>query len=447
MSRAEALAGRRVVVVSQRDTGHPHAGEAEYYLHQIALRWVAWGARVTWLCTGTAASAPNALVDGIEVRRVRGLGGIYRWLAGGRFDALVDALGETAPPLSALLGRRAPVVRVAHRIPVAGRRLAARGDATTVALSPSAGHELRRRHRVQGPIVVVPPGADPVPGQAGRRAADPTVVVVAPFHAEQRLDVLLDVLGSVAERVPGLRVEIVGDGPEPPRVARGTVTVHSGRVADDALRRAWVTASAAETGVHGCAVLEAAARGVPCVGLDVVGIRDLVRSGRTGWLAESTGELGDTLVTALTRLADAGHATWVARQCQAWAGVFRWERSARLMASVVAGQLGAERFRLRGRGQRRQARPDIATVATFPAGVVADPAASLRATDEVGVADGTVSLLLRGCDEVDAAGVVERLGVPEARLRLAGQEDLLVGPRDLPAVLVEQPEPGQETPV
>ncbi|HYQ62150.1 glycosyltransferase, partial [Actinophytocola sp.] len=293
----------------------------------------------------------------------------------------------------------------------------------------------------------VPPGTDPVPGQAGRRAGDPTVVVVAPFQAEQRLDVLLDVLGSVAAHVPGLRVEIVGDGPEPPRVARGTVTVHSGRAADDALRRAWVTASAAETGVHGCAVLEAAARGVPCVGLDVVGIRDLVRSGRTGWLAESTGDLGATMVTALTRLADADHASWVARQCQAWAGVFRWERSARLMASVVAGQLGAERFRLRGRGQRRQARPDIATVATFPAGVVADPAAALRATDEVGVADGTVSLLLRGCDEVDAAGVVERLGVPDARLRLADQEDLLVGPSDLPAVLVEQPEPGQETPV
>ncbi|HYQ62453.1 MAG TPA: hypothetical protein VET29_04245, partial [Actinophytocola sp.] len=130
MSRGEALAGRRVVVVSQRDTAHPLAGEAEYYLHQIALRWVAWGTRVTWLCTGTPASAANALVDGIEVRRVRGPGGIYRWLAGGRFDAIVDALGETAPPLATLLGRRAPVVRVAHRIPRVARRLSARGDAT-----------------------------------------------------------------------------------------------------------------------------------------------------------------------------------------------------------------------------------------------------------------------------------------------------------------------------
>ena len=40
--------GMRVLVLNWRDVRHPQAGGAEQYMHQIARRWVAAGAHVTW---------------------------------------------------------------------------------------------------------------------------------------------------------------------------------------------------------------------------------------------------------------------------------------------------------------------------------------------------------------------------------------------------------------
>jgi len=39
------LEGARIVVLNWRDVQHPQAGGAEQYMHQIARRWVAGGAR------------------------------------------------------------------------------------------------------------------------------------------------------------------------------------------------------------------------------------------------------------------------------------------------------------------------------------------------------------------------------------------------------------------
>lgn len=437
---AATLDGRRVLIVSRHDIAHPRAGEIEHYLHQVALRWAAWGTSVTWLATGTRTMAASEVIDGVEVRRAGSASGACSRLAraGHWFDAVVDAFDGVGCLLPALTGRKTPVVRLTHRLPAPdGRRIALesrpRPEQPVVALSMTVAHELRRRHRLPSPIFVAPPGALSLPAQTGRRAADPTVAVLA----DQRADALLDALLAVAARIPALRLEIVGDHPELVTRARSaglTPTVHSARSEDAVLRRAWVTVSTGETDLHGCAVLSAAARGVPTIGLTTPGIRDFVRPGRTGRLVDSAEDLAPALENALTWLADDDHARDTARQCQAWAGAFGWERSARLLAGVVASQVSADR----AQRQRRQARSDMATVATFPAGDVADLGTRLRRTDEIGVADGVVTVLLRGCDESDASGVIERLGVPDAWLRVADHDDLLLGPHGLPAELTDQ---------
>jgi glycosyltransferase involved in cell wall biosynthesis len=364
----------------------------------------------------------------------------------------VDSTGR--PPF-AITGRRVPVVPVVHNVhrltnpdrsrtsdlvtrvlsgPVARR---GRDDRAIVVLSASARHELRRRLGIRGPIFVVPAGTAPVPATRGR-AADPTVVVVAPLVREQRIDLLLRQLAPVAERAPRLKVEIIGDGPELPRLRHianaagiaSTVTLHGQlphTMRDAWLRRAWLTVSTA-TDVCGCAVLEAATRGVPCVGLAAVGIRDFVRDGRTGDIVDTVDLLGATVLRQLTELADEDHASRMADRCREWANRFRWDRGAELLAGVVAHQIGAHSSRRHGVSQRRYARSDIATLVQFPVGTVPDPGALLRATDEVGVHDGVISMLLNGCDEFDALGVLDRLGVPDARMRLANWDDLLIGP-------------------
>ena len=114
-------------------------------------------------------------------------------------------------------------------------------------------------------------------------------------------------------------------------------------------------------------------------------------------------------------------------ECQAWARCFSWDRTADLLAGVVVEQL---RFRTAGTRahDRRYGRSDIATVAAVPFDAGLALRGALRATDEVVTDGSTTSVLLTGCDEFDAATVMQRLGISTADLRLGQRTDLLTGP-------------------
>jgi hypothetical protein len=167
------------------------------------------------------------------------------------------------------------------------------------------------------------------------------------------------------------------------------------------------------------------------------GINDSVIDGRTGWTIDREREFGQVLTDALTELADENRARVMAADCQAWARCFSWDRSAELLAGVVLAQIS----RRGGSGRsadRRYARGDISTVATFPSAYSTKVGRHLRTTDEIVERNGTTSLLLGGCDEFDAVAVLRRLGISVADVRLAERTDLLAGP-DATQRLVWQP--------
>ncbi|MFD9733246.1 glycosyltransferase family 4 protein [Umezawaea sp. NPDC059074] len=468
-------AGRRLLVVSRWDVRHPSAGGAERYLHEIARRWVADGAEVTWVATRSPAAAAREVVDGIEVLRSGRSWGVFPHTAlrllrrGAHYDAVIDGTSRMCFAVSVITGRRVPVVQVVHGVPrlapprrfsptsAVDRFLAGplarwtRGDRAIAVPSVSSRHELRRHLGFRGPIFVVPPATTPERGRS-ERTGRPTIVVVAPLVPEQRLDLLLTALAPVVTRVPGLRVEFLGEGPDLHRLrglaadvgVAASVTLH-GRQPDEVrrawLRRAWLTVSTATADACGCTVIESAAHGVPHVCLAAPGARDFVRDGVTGRVVEDADRLGDTVENALTDLTDPVLAERTAEVCRAWADRFDWDRAARLLADVVTHQIGVVRSKRAGTAQRRYARSDIATLVRFPEGATPVRAELLRATDEVSVADGEVGVLLNGCDEFDALGVLDRLGVPDARISLASRDDLLVGPRALPASLTGETTP------
>jgi hypothetical protein len=190
----------------------------------------------------------------------------------------------------------------------------------------------------------------------------------------------------------------------------------------------------------GLSIIEAAAYGVPTLALRVPGVRDSVVDGRTGWLVDEVGQLGAAAVIALRELAEEDRAREITEACQAWARCFTWDRSASLLAGVL---LAAGEPEI-GPGHR-SARSDMGVVAEFErprdfAGAMAY--AALRPTDQIEMSDGRVGLLLTGCDEVDAAAALRRLGVTVADVRLADRYDLLVGPTRLPQVLDRAHGPG-----
>lgn len=464
------LVGLRVLVLNWRDVRNPQAGGAEQYMHQIARRWVAAGAYVTWFTARAPGQEATEVIDGIRIVRSGGELSLYLHAAArmvrsrSDVDVVVDCQNGI-PFFSPLFaGTDVPIVQVVHHVhqdqfdlrfprPVAALGRFLEGPATrrvygpraVVAVSPSTRRELRHRLNFRCPIFLVPNGTVDVPELTGPRDPDPTVTVVARLVPHKRIDLLLHHVRTARHAIPRLRVDVVGAGPERVRLQglvtdlglAHTVTFHGYQpdaVRDGLLNRAWVTTATSVAEGWGCSVVEAAAWGVPCVAMAAPGIDDSVVDGHTGWLVGPRQDFGQVLADVLTELSDGSRARAVAANCQTWARCFSWDRSAALLAGVVLSELAAGA----DRSERRYARGDISTVATFPSGRAAPPGrpehgdadlrAGLRPTDEITEQGGTTALLLGGCDEFDAVAVLRRLGIPDADVRLAEREDLLAGP-------------------
>ena len=465
---AEALRGHRVLVLNWRDGRHPLAGGAEQYVHEIAARWVQAGADVTLYTARGTGQAPRDRIDGIHVVRAGGPLSVYSRTAvrllrtRGHFDAVVDCQNGVPFYAPLFVGRETPVIQVVHHVhqdqfatrfprpmaalgrmlegPVARRVYEDRGIA---AVSPSTRAELRRQLGFSGPIYIVPNGTQVVPAATGERAAAPKIVVVSRLVPHKRVDLLLSHLPTVAAQVPGLRVDIVGDGPERSWLQglvadlglRGTVRFHgrvSEEVRDDLMSRAWLTTSTSAAEGWGCTIIEAASWGVPCLALRVPGVRDSVLDGETGWLVDRPSDLGGALVDAIDHLRDQSEAAGMAQACREWAGCLSWERSADLLAGVVVEEMRVCAARERNRtGNRRSGRSDMAVLATFTTPAADHVLEALRATDEVVSRGNRTSVLLSGCDEFDASLVLDRLGVDGADIRPVDRRLFLAGPASL----------------
>jgi glycosyltransferase involved in cell wall biosynthesis len=130
---------------------------------------------------------------------------------------------------------------------------------------------------------------------------------------EKRVPSLIPALGLARERIPGLRAEIYGDGPERPEVLRmcaehgldGAVEVSGFVPADrveEALRRALCLVLPSRREGYGLVVVEAAALGTPSVVVADVdnAATDLIDDGENGYVAASAS--ADDLAAAIERV-------------------------------------------------------------------------------------------------------------------------------------------------
>lgn len=455
------LKGKHVLVLNWRDIRHSQAGGAEQYIHEISKRWVAAGADVTWFTSRDVHQSAAESIDGVRIFRRGGPLTLY-WHAAlsllrvrNRVDAVIDCQNGIPFFSPLLVTRNTPVVQVVHHVhqkqfgtrfspPVAalGRYLEGNvartlyGQHAIAAVSPSTRMELRKLG-YQGPIHVVPNGTRTVTETVGQRSPEPLVTIVSRLVPHKRVDILIGEIAEVVTRIPNLRAEIVGEGPERARLEQivldlglySNVTFHGyqpDHVRDALLKRAWLTMSASDAEGWGCSIIEAAAWGVPCLALRQPGIRDSVVEGKTGWLVDSAKDLGVELRTRLLELADAGARSRYSAACREWARCFNWDRSAALLAGVLMEETTG-RVRRWDR-TRAQTRRDMSTMARFnlPNGV--ELSSILNATDEVAEDGGEVVVVLKGCDEIETYVALKKVGVDDAVLWPATRSDLLGGP-------------------
>jgi glycosyltransferase involved in cell wall biosynthesis len=148
-------------------------------------------------------------------------------------------------------------------------------------------------------------------------AAEPVIVFAGRHIPEKRVPALIPAFAIARERLPELRCEIFGNGPDRPDVLRlvdasgldGAVDVPGfvpGERVEEALRRALCLVLPSRREGYGLAVVEAAALGTPSVVVrdpDNAAV-DLVEDGVNGVIAPSA-EPGD-LAAAIVRIDEAG---------------------------------------------------------------------------------------------------------------------------------------------
>jgi len=463
------LAGRRLLLLNWRDPLDAQAGGAEVFCWAMASRFAAAGVEVTLFAASVLGMPPREEREGVHIVR-RGVGisiypmaGLYMALTRGDFDAILE-FQNGIPFFSPLfVPRGTPVVRVMHHVhqeqfrlhfpwPVsevgrfleAGASRAVFGSKPVAVVSPSTRQGVRGLLGCPGPVFVIPNGSSPPLGTPTRkgRADVPTIVSVGRLARHKRLDLLLKVVPALARRFPTLHVDIVGDGPERDGLERlatdlqvtDTVTFH-GRLPEAArdamVDRAWLAVIPSDGEGWCLSVIEANAAGVPTVGRSVVGLRDSIRPGVTGWLSEGEEDLPEVICQALAEVSSPEAADRWASLCHGWASQYSWDSTAERLATVIAGELGLQEAG--GQVEERRGGTDLACMVEVE---IDDPELftraaklNLRQTDLLTLVTDQARLLLYGCDERDAVACLRRLGYSRVTAaRVAQGHDLLVGP-------------------
>jgi glycosyltransferase involved in cell wall biosynthesis len=372
----EASTLRTVRICAWRDLDDPEAGGSELHCDAFATRWAAAGLDVELRTSMVAGAARETTRHGYRVVRWGGRYLVFPQVISEAFrfpelraDGVVD-VWNGMPFFSPLWarGRRLTVLHHVHgemwRMTLK-RAFAAVGDGierhvapplyrgTPVAtLSHSSREEIIEQLGLRPERVhVVEPGIDRRYTPGGTRSATPLVVAVGRLVPVKRYDLLFEAAAAARREVPDLRLVVIGEGYERPRLERlrhdlaaDTWIELRGRVDDDALlalyREAWLVASASLREGWGMTLTEAAACATPSVATDIAGHRDAVAHDVSGLLV-ADGDLGDALARVL---ADDALRTRLSEGALAASAAFDWDRTAaRLFALLDPAALRASR--------------------------------------------------------------------------------------------------------
>ena len=361
-----------IVVLNFRDITHDEAGGAEIYLQEIFGRIAAHGHRVTFLCARHGTAPPEETIDGIRILRVgrqltinvTAVRAALRLARNDSVDVFVESLCKLPFFMPAVT--RIPVVPVVLHLfgSTAFRELTpvlASGvwcseklipllyrDLPFVALSESTARDLDRRGVRASRMEIVPPGLD-LRRYCGNDSApphrEPLLVYVGRLKRYKGIDIVLRALVAVRQRIPGVRLTLVGKGDDRLRLEAlaGSLGLTDsirfvGFVSEAEkitwLRQAWAVVYPSPKEGWGIATLEAAACGTPVLASDAEGLRDAVRDGTTGFLIPHQNQTAwaDRMIQLLS---DSTLRTRMAAASRQWASRFDWTVEARKMRHFV----------------------------------------------------------------------------------------------------------------
>lgn len=356
----------RILLVNWNDRCNPQAGGAEVHLHELFGRIAGWGHDVQLITSGWPDAAPEAVVDGIRVRRVggrhsfalRGRGAVRRTLRERTFDVVVEDINKV-PLFLPMLTHLPFVAIVPHLFGTTAFAEASAPMATAVwaaelpipwvyrsaafhAISESTRDDLVRRGVAAERIFVIHPGVDSQdyrPDPATPRASRPTFLYLGRLKRYKGVEYALRAVAAARQVRPEVSLDICGQGDDRPRLEReaqalgvGDAVRFRGFVSEEEkrmlLRRAWAVVFPSPKEGWGITNVEAAASGTPALASDSPGLRESVRQGETGYLVPH----GDWKALADRMLALATDPSLVerlGRAARAFAEGLSWDSAAR----------------------------------------------------------------------------------------------------------------------
>jgi glycosyltransferase involved in cell wall biosynthesis len=364
----------RILALNWRFMEHPEAGGSEINIFEQARRWAQQGHQVTLLCADSGrkfAPQKDEVIEGIQVIR-RGnrftvylLALVYYLLHARSFDYIVDV--SNGIPFFTPLVTRIPGVLIVHHVHglqwfrefpylfgAFGWFLESRivprlyRNWPVVAVSPTTRDGLIDLGFKPSSISVVynginAPAMIPVTGHEIEQPKTIRIAYVGRLKRYKRIDRLVRLMSELRELVPGVHLDIAGDGDARPEIEilikelhlQDDVTLY-GFIDEatkvDILSNATVFATPSMNEGWGLSVIEANVYGCPAVAFDVPGLRVSIRNGETGLLAQDDASFRDAIVSILldtelrSRLSDGA---------RKWAEQFDWDESAEQTLEIM----------------------------------------------------------------------------------------------------------------
>jgi glycosyltransferase involved in cell wall biosynthesis len=179
------------------------------------------------------------------------------------------------------------------------------------------------------------------------RSSEPRIIFVGRLKAYKNVEMLFDVV----EALPGVHLDVVGEGDHRPdlereiarrglgdRVAMHGFVDHERKV--ELLGRAWVNMTASQSEGWSLTVIESAMCATPTVAMGVGGLNESVVDGETGLLARDAAGLADH---ARRLIEDRDLHERMSDAAEQRARTFSWDRPARANLEIMRAQAGLPR--------------------------------------------------------------------------------------------------------
>ncbi|MDZ4805794.1 MAG: glycosyltransferase family 4 protein, partial [Candidatus Eisenbacteria bacterium] len=357
----------KILVISYRDMEHPEAGGAEVIIQEIMGRLAQAGHAITMLTGAFRGGAARARVAGADVHRTGNQFNFNfaapayykRHLKPLGFDVIVEDVNKI-PFFMPMHEPDVPVVAVVPHlfgttvfqqasIPLAGYVYLYERFIPLVykncffsVLSESTRDDLIARGLRPDRLRLIHSGMDHglyFPDGRKPSARPPWVAYLGRLKKYKGIDLVIQAMPEVVQRVPEAVYKIVGEGDDRPRLEAMTrklgMQAHvdftgwiSGSTKVDLLRNCRILAYTSPKEGWGLSVIEAGACAVPVVASNSPGLRESVVDGKTGYLVPH----GDVPILAnrMIRLFSDDHlADRMGAEGIQWAATFNWDETTR----------------------------------------------------------------------------------------------------------------------